>query len=113
MVSAGVDGDAEGSPLAGVDGDDEGDPDGDPDGDAGSAGEMSDGPGLSDAGGGSGSGSGVVRGSTEGAVVDGTVGTGPRPPEVVQAAMRTRSPARAGMRARGGWPVMSDGLRMR
>lgn len=96
MVSAGVDGDAEGSPLAGVDGDDEGDPDGDADGEGGIDGVSSDGPG-----------------SIDGAVVGGTVGTGPRPPEVVQAAMRTRSPARAGMRARRRWPVMTDGLRMR
>jgi hypothetical protein len=64
-----------------VDGDADPEPDGDADGDGGIEGVSSDGPGWID-----------------GAVVGGTVGTWPRPPEVVHAAETMRRPASAGTR---------------
>jgi hypothetical protein len=58
-----------------------GEPEGVADGDGGIDGVASDGPG-----------------STDGASVGGTLGTGPRPPDDVHADATMSSPARAGMR---------------
>jgi len=94
MVSAVVDG--EGSPLGGVDGDEDADPEGDADGDGGIDGVSSDGPG-----------------STDGAVVGGMVGTGPSPPDDVHAATMRRRPASAGRIARGRGAFIAESLLMR
>jgi len=66
-----------------VDGDEDGDPEGDGVGDGGIDGVSSEGPGW-----------------TDGAVVGGTVGTGPRPPDDVHAAAMRRRPASAGRNTR-------------
>jgi hypothetical protein len=85
MVSAGVvdDGEGLGDPDGAVVGDPDGEPEGEADGDGGIDGVASDGPG-----------------SIDGAVVGATVGTGPRPPEVVHAAVTRRRPDRAAVRSR-------------
>jgi len=97
IVSTGVDGD--GAPLGdaegGVEGEADGDPVGDVDGDGGIDGVSSDGPGWMD-----------------GAVVGGTVGTWPSPPELVQAAETMSRPASAGTRRRWRGAIIADGLLM-